>query len=262
MAKVYLQVEFKTGNLFEYSKEEKQGFEEHKNSKGNTSYRRYHKDGAYGVYKGTTIRDTDFGKEISVHLFNDMNDDVFINFPLYDQSKNIAAYAESFISVLPAMEQGYVYRIFPYSMEKENSNYKTYGISVKHADMTNKTVREDYPLARLTYTYTKKTGEKIEGDIPAIDWKENFDGSKVKDCFERNKYLYSILVNNSQESTKTSNKVTGGEPPKPFTNTTTTNTPVENTEPQKIIAYEQEPLPAQVAEEPKKAPSKSVDLPF
>jgi len=108
MANKYLQIEFKSGNLFEYSKEQKEGFEEHKNSKGNVSYRKYYKEGIFGVYKGTTLRDTDFGKEVSIFMVDGNGDNNFISFPLFDQSKNIAAYAESLITVLPSMEQNYV----------------------------------------------------------------------------------------------------------------------------------------------------------
>jgi hypothetical protein len=261
MANRYLQIEFKSGNLFEYSKDQKEGFEEHKNSKGNLSYRKYHKSGIYGIYKGTTIRDTDFGKEVSVHMVDSDNVNNFINFPLFDQSKNIAAYAESLITVLPAMQQDYVYRILPYSMEKEGSKYKSYGISVKHADMIEKTVREDYPLERLSYTYTKKDGEVVQGDIPAVVWKDHFDGSRLKDQFDKNKYLHEVLTKYASDSVKVSNKVTGGEPPKPYGQQASapTNTPVgekpepvSNVEVNGTIAYKQE--------EPVKG--KKVDLPF
>jgi hypothetical protein len=263
MANRYLQIEFKSGNLFEYSKEQKEGFEEHKNSKGNVSYRKYYKDGIYGVYKSTTIRDTDFGKEVSVHFVDVENSNNFINFPLFDQNKNIAAYAESLITVLPSMQENYVYRIFPYTMEKEGSKYKTYGISIKHADMYEKTVREDFPLERLTYSYTKKDGEVVKGDIPAVLWKDNFDGSKVRDQFDRNKYLHEILTKHSSESTKISNKVTGGEPPKPHAGSaqvqndevrTVDNSSVDNT-----IVYQQEEV-KQVSTD--QIQSNKIDLPF
>jgi len=262
MANKYLQIEFKSGNLFEYSKEQKEGFEEHKNSKGNVSYRKYYKEGIFGVYKGTTLRDTDFGKEVSIFMVDGNGDNNFISFPLFDQSKNIAAYAESLITVLPSMEQNYVYRIFPYTMEKEGSKYKSYGVSVKHADITDKTVREDFPLARLTYTYTNKSGELVNGDVPAVVWKENFDGSKIKDQFEKNKFLHEVLVKYASESVKVSNKVTGGEAPRPY-GQQATKAPTEQPKKEEVsesvkgtVAYEQE--------QPKVENQKSskVDLPF
>jgi hypothetical protein len=264
----YLQIEFSTGNLFEFSKAEKEGFEQHKSTKGTISFRKYYKEGIFGIYRGSSIRETDFGKEVSIHLVDNDGINNYINMPLFDQKKNIAAYAESFIGVLPSLEANYVYRVFPYSMDKKNSEYKSYGVSVKHADMETKSVREDYPLQRLTYTIVNKEGEVKEGDIPAIKWEENFDGTKVKNTFERNKYLYQVLEKHATGSTKMPQvaKVTGGEPPKPYTQGESKATaPKENT-----VVYTQEfNKPTENVEEVKPAPVQEVsnknvksELPF
>jgi len=279
----YLQIEFGTGNLFAYSKEEKEGYEEHKSSKGNVSYRAYFKEGIYGIYRGATVRDTKFGKEISLHMIDVDGGNVYISFPLFDQSKNIAIYAEALITLMPAMQMNFVYRVFPYAMEKKGTEYKNYGVSIKHADMHERTVREDYPLERLTYTYEKE-GVLHEGDIPAVKWVKSFDGSMKKDQEEKNAYLYKVLEEHATGSQKMSNKVSGGEPPKPFegtvggANVDTPNSPEakEESKPkaekETIRAYTQgeptatekpdpeekalaeKPAPAPVAEKPAPAP--------
>jgi hypothetical protein len=273
----YLQIEFGTGNLFAYSKEEKEGYEEHKSSKGNISYREYHKEGIYGIYRGSSIRDTKFGKEISLHMVDVEGGNVYISFPLFDQNKNIAVYAESLIALMPALEMNFVYRIFPYAVDKKGTEYKNYGVSIKHADMKERTVREDYTLDRLTYTYTKD-GELHEGDIPAVKWEKNFDGTMKKNQDEKNAYLYGVLEKCATGSQKMSNKTSGGEPPKAFDGTLGAPAEPAPKKEEPVTVYEQETPKAEEekeapkAEEPKAAeapapvaegePKKKVDLPF
>jgi hypothetical protein len=281
MAKnVYLQVEFKSGNLFEYSKDQKDGFEEHVNTKNKISYRRYIKEGVYGVYRGTVVKESPFGKEVSIHMIDENQVNFYITIPLFDQSKNISSYAEDYIATLPAMEMNYVYRIFPYSLE--NDGRKRYGVSVRHADMHDKTVREDYILDKLTFSYTKKNGESFEGDIPEIVWEEDYDGSMKKNCTERNKYLYNVLMKYASEKTVAAgNKVTKDEPPKPYTGNFTSekesydsvkNDSKDSEEAQpKPEKKEEKATPTKKSEAKKPAPTKEqedkpsetkVDLPF
>ena len=250
----YLQIEFGTGNLFEFSKERKEGFEEHINSKNTISYRKYYKEGIYGIYRGTSIRDTDFGKEISVLLVDKEGTSNYINMPLFDAKKNIAVYAESLICVLPALEENYVYRFFSYAMDKKDSQYKSYGISIKHADMNDKSVREDYPLKRLSYTIISKDGTVKEGDIPAVKWESHFDGSKTKNAYDKNKYLYDVLVEHAKGALKmpTTTKVTGGEPPKPYGQTVESSPVKQPKSEEKVVAYTQEFNEVEVKEAPKK----------
>lgn len=255
---IYLQTEFKSGKLFEFSKDPQEGFEPHTNTKGVISYRRYIKEGIYGIYRGTTIRDTNFGKEISIQMVSVENDNIYMSFPLFDQKKSIASYAESFIAVLPAMELNYVYRVLPYAMDNDKG-YKNYGVSVKHADMHAKTVREDYPLARLTYTYDKKVGDgyvRTEGDIPAVVWETGVTGDKEKNTKEKDRYLYQVLESNASVYEKVSNKTTGGEPPKPV-NGTEAPTPSNEAPQQNAPA----PEPAKVTPEPIKAYEQGTPVP-
>lgn len=280
---IYLQVEFSTGNLYQYSKEALEGFERHTNKNKKVTYRKYWKEGVYGVYRGTSVRKTNFGKELSVHMINRNGRNIFISLPLFDQNKNIAAYAESFIGVLPSLEMNFVYRVFPYAMQKKGTEYKNYGVSVAHADMHERTVRSDHPLERLSYTY-EKDGKTVEGDIPAVVWKKDFDDTMKKDCTDRNKYLFDVLMKYAQEKTSgAGNKVTGDEPPKAYTGsfengTTTETAPEANAEEHPEVEHETEEEatpkaseapakktpPAKAEEEAEQKPSEEedVELPF
>jgi hypothetical protein len=277
MSNIYLQIEFGSGNLFQYSKEEKENFEKHTSIKNKVSYRKYYKEGIYGVYRGTSVRVTDFGKELSIHMINKQGQNIFITMPLFDQKKNIATYAESFITVLPSMELNYVYRIFSWAMEKKGTEYKNYGVSVAHADMEARTINADFPLDKLSYSY-EKDARLVEGDIPPINWEKDFDGSMKKDATERNKYLYNVLMKYAEEKTfGASNKVTGGEAPKPYTGSfdNGSSAEVDNSEnndaeeeapkkpaPQKV---DEKDIPTNSEEKPEKPSEKeeeSVDLPF
>jgi hypothetical protein len=258
---IYLQVEFKSGNVFEFSKDEKQGFEEHKNSKGVVTYRKYYKEGIYGIYKGTTIRDTKFGREVSIHLVDSYGNNCFLSLPLFTQKKTIAPYVESFITVLPSMEKEYVYRVFPYSMQREGTEYKNYGVSVMHADMYEKTVRKDYPLERLSYGKWGENEEWIDGDIPKAEWVESVDGGKEQDRRERDRFLYKVLEENASHYEKTSNHVTSSEPPKPFNSQQAPQVPAPQKEaPKPVSKEESKPTPESVNSE--SAIDEDIELPF
>lgn len=216
---IYLQCEFGSGKIYEFSKTEKEGFEEYKNSKGVVTYRRYYKKGLYGIYKGVSVRDSKFGKEVSLCMMDKDRNTIYLNFPLYDGKDNIAAYTESLIRVLPAMEVGFAYRIFPYAIDVEGTDWKNYGVSVKHADIYEETVREDYPLDLVSSAYYKKEGDGhvlVEGDIPPVEWKKKA-GKNTKNRDERDDYLYKLLMTVAKDQTKDRKKVQveKGEAPKP-----------------------------------------------
>ena len=50
MATRYLQLDWKSSNLYEYSKTEKEDFKEETSSKGNVSYRKYENKGITGEF--------------------------------------------------------------------------------------------------------------------------------------------------------------------------------------------------------------------
>ncbi len=204
MANIYLQVDFKTGNIFQFSKTAQEGYESHINTKGTESWRKFFKKGLYAKLKGVSVRDTDFGKEISIYTENKSGDNVYLNFPLFDQKKNLASYAESFITVLPSLKLGEVYRFFPYNIKGENDKYANTGVSVVRADLESESVIEGAAKpTRLTYSYTSKEGVAVVGDIPADIWEEDFDGSRTKNSKAKNKFLYDTLMKHCTQSNST-----------------------------------------------------------
>ncbi len=194
MANIYLQVDYKTGNIFQFSKTIQEGYESHINTKGTESWRKIFKKGLYAKLEGVSIRDTDFGKEISLYTKMGNGDTAYLNFPLFDQKKNLASYAESLITILPSLRVGESYRFFPYNIKGDNDKYANVGVSVVLADLSNESVIEgaEKPV-RLSYSYTNKEGVAVKGDIPAIVWEEDFDGSKTMNSKAKNKFLYDTL---------------------------------------------------------------------
>ena len=200
MAK-YLQIDYATGNIFRYSKTEQEGYEPHTNSKGVVSYREIFKKGLYGKLKGVSLRDSDFGKEVSLAVEDRANEMNYLNMPLFDAKKNLASYAESLITVLGALKDGNPYRFYGYNIQEEGQKYAKKGVSILNANLEEESVDKDNKPNKLTYTYTKD-GVEVKGDIPAILWEEDFDGSKTMNAKAKNKYLYDVLMGNLSEAPK------------------------------------------------------------
>lgn len=218
---IYLQIDYSSGNIFRYSKTEQEGYEPHTNTKGVVSYRQIFKKGLYGKLKGVSLRDSDFGKEISLAVENITGEMNYLNMPLFDAKKNLASYAESLITVLPELKVGTPYRFYAYNIKEEGKKYSNAGISVLVADLQAETVNKEDKLKKLSYTYTKD-GVEVKGDIPPILWEEDFDGSRTMNAKAKNKYLYDVLMANVSESS-TSNTTQEAKPK----NTVPTATPAE-----------------------------------
>lgn len=205
MANIYLQVDFKTGNIFQFSKNIQEGYESHINTKGVESWRKIYKKGLYAKLESISVRDSDFGKEISLATKLGKGDTAYLNFPLFDQRKNIASYAESLISLLPSLKIGESYRFFPYNIKGENDKYANIGVSIVLADLANDSVKEGVDkLARLTYSYTSKDGVAVVGDIPAVVWEEDYTGAKTMNQTAKNKFLYDTLTKHVSTSATSS----------------------------------------------------------
>ena len=213
MSNIYLQINYADGQVYQYSKDAKEGYESHKNTKGVESFRKYYKKGVYGTLTGVSIRESDFGKEISVALKDKNGDSLYLNMPLFDAKKNLASYAESFIGVLPSLKVGTGYRIFPYNIKEEGQKYSKTGVSVVLANVETETVLEAEKPKRLSYTYTKD-GVEVPGDIPAIVWEEDFDGSRTMNAKAKNKYLYDVLMANLNIENNTPQQTPKVETPK------------------------------------------------
>jgi len=196
---IYLQIEFGTGRAYHYSKTEKEEYELFENKEGKTSYRKYYKKGVYGVLKGVSLRSSDFGDQISVEMIDKDKNTVFLNIPMSTQKGGFSAYAESLIRHLPSLVEGNSYRFYPYAMDKEGSDYKTYGISVKIANVLEETAEEE-SIPKLSYAYTKD-GVKVEGDVPEVVWTEKL-GKRIMNTDAKDEYLYNVLISNAKDARK------------------------------------------------------------
>lgn len=238
MATKYLQIDYSTGGIFQFSKTEQEGYEPHTNTKGTVSYRKVYNKGLYGTLKGVTIRDTDFGKEISIAVLDKAGDNNYLNLPLFDQKKNLASYAESFITVLPELKLGNPYRFYAYNIKEEGQKYSKVGISVAHADIQAETADKENKIKKLSYTYTKD-GKEVKGDVPAIVWEEDYTGATTMNATAKNKYLYDVLMANVKESAQT----TPAQPATSAPKQPVTATPEQAFETVSTVSTDMEQLP-------------------
>ena len=187
MTKNYLQLEFGSGLFFEYSKEEKQGYDKHVSTAGNVSYRKYYKDGVSGILESVSIYDGKFGKSISMNIKN--GDDVYyVPVDIADQKGNVDTYAESLIKFLPQLEKGMNVSVRGYNFTPEGDKYAKIGISVS--------VNGEKLKATMTNAYYNKEGELVSGDIPALVWKKDALGKNKPSAVSqeaKNDYLLTIL---------------------------------------------------------------------
>ena len=105
MTKNYLQLEFGSGLFFDYSKDEKQGYDKHTSTKGNVSYRKYYKEGITGVLESVSIYEGKFGNQISMNI-KDGDNVYYVPVDIADQKGNVDTYAESLICFLPQLVKG------------------------------------------------------------------------------------------------------------------------------------------------------------
>lgn len=217
--KNYLQLEFGTGLFFEYSKEEKQGYDKHVSTKGNTSYRKYYKEGISGILESVSIYDGSFGKQISMNIKN--GDDVYyVPVDIADQRGNVDTYAESLIKVLPKINKGDNITVRAYNFIPEGGKYSQIGVSVSV---------NGEKLKGLTNAYYKD-GVLVDGDIPAITWKEDALGKKKPSAASmeaKDDYLLNVLKEQTErlkwEGSTTAAKE--GEPTEPPTDEHVGTTP-------------------------------------
>lgn len=185
--KNYLQLEFGSGKFFLYSKEEKEGYEKHVSTKGNTSYRKYF-ESVSGVLESVSIYDGKFGQQISMNVKN--GDDVFyIPVALYDQRGNVDnSYAESLIRFLPELNKGDNVEVRGYNFVPEGEKYSKIGMSVK--------VDGEKVKPSMTNSYFKKDGTLVEGDIPPVKWKRDALGKNKPSAASletKDEYLIEVL---------------------------------------------------------------------
>lgn len=186
MNKNYLQLDFTSGQFFDYSGQEKEGYEKHVSSKGNESYRKWYKDGVSGKLGSVSIYDGKFGQQISMNI-QDGNEVYYVPVELADQRGNVATYAESLIKLLPSLNKEDDIEVRGYNFTPEGEQYSKIGISIK--------VNGEKVKGTLTNAYYK-AGKLVDGDIPAIEWKENALGKKRPSAVSleaKDEYLLGVL---------------------------------------------------------------------
>ena len=187
MTKNYLQLEFGSGLFFDYSKEEKQGYDKHTSTKGNVSYRKYYKDGVAGILESVSIYEGKFGNQISMNIKN--GDDVYyVPVDIADQKGNVDTYAESLIKFLPQLSKGINLAVKGYNFIPEGDKYSKIGISLSIDGVKVK--------SEMTNAYVSKEGVLVEGNIPALTWKKDALGKNKPTAVSqeaKNDYLLEVL---------------------------------------------------------------------
>lgn len=186
LSKNYLQLEFGSGHFFDYSKEEKDGYVKHVSTKGNTSYRKYYKDGVEGTLDSVSIYDGKFGQQLSVSLMKE-DEIYYLPVAIYDQKGQVDnTYAESLIKLLPQLEKGQNLTIQGYNFKPEDSSYSKIGFSIK--------VSGEKLKCNISSSYYKD-GELVPGDVPAIVWVEKLGKKKpsAASIEAKDAYLLELL---------------------------------------------------------------------
>lgn len=180
----YLDLDYKTGQLYEYSRDQQAGYREHTNTQGGVSYRRYYRKGVYGFLESAYIATPEGrGMQLRIKLVTDQGT-YTLKFPIYAASGRLDSYMESLIKFLPSMEKGVAYRIFPYVLDSERNgkSYQYKGVSVKIATevspdgTTGKVEAQSIPAAIV---FPKKDVEYNPQDptqVPKLVFEEGLDG--------------------------------------------------------------------------------------
>lgn len=187
MTKNYLQLEFTSGLLFDYSKDEKDGYDKHVSTKGNTSYRKYYKDGVSGVLESVSIYEGKFGNDISMNI-KDGDNIYYVPVSISDQKGNVDTYAESLTKLLPQLEKGMNVLVRGYNFTPEGDKYSKIGISISVDGVKLK--------SEMTNSYVNKEGVLVEGDIPALVWKKDALGKNKPSALSqeaKNDYLLQVI---------------------------------------------------------------------
>lgn len=207
--KNYLQLEFGSGNFFIYSGVEKEGFESHTSNKGNTSFRKYFKDGISGVLESVSIYEGKFGQQISMNI-KDGEEIYYVPVDINDQGGNVDTYAESLIKFLPALKKGDNISVRGYNFIPEGDKYSKIGISIS--------VDGEKLKSTMTNAYYNKEKVLVPGDIPAIEWKLNKLGKNKPTAVSleaKNEYLLDRLFTETERLKWVASNAAPTETPKP-----------------------------------------------
>lgn len=178
----YLRLDYKKGELYEYSPTPGDDFEKHVSTTGKESWRRYYPEGVNGKLASVSVRNTDFGDQLSIGL----EGKVYISVNVANQKGNVDQFAESIIRQLPPLSLGDNVRIRPYNFVPEDSKYARVGFSI---------AVDGEKVDKLSVSYYKD-GELVQGDIPAIEWKTNPLGKNrpsAASLERKDEYLLEVL---------------------------------------------------------------------
>lgn len=196
----YLKVNY-DGTIFQYSKDEKEGYEKFTNKANKVSYRKYFKTGVTGVLTSAELRNNQFlnnAEELRLTLTDGEVENI-LTFPVLNQDgTSLDDYTESMSLILPKMVKGNTYTVNNYFLKKgdkikgETILYSKKGVTVKSNDVK---VKSD-----LTFTHVKNRGTAEEslfkGDVPMLLWKpiagKNRPTAASKEI--RLEYLYTLMT--------------------------------------------------------------------
>ena len=213
MSKHYLNVNY-DGQIFEFSKDQKEGFVKHTSSTGKESYRKYYNKGVEGKLLWVNRKNNPNlhnREEIEIVLGAENEETYYLNFVVYGQDSFLETYTEQLVRYLPKMEKGVIYNINNWYMKAgdvingQTVERNTKGLTIKVAGI------------KIEPALSYITDENKDGDIPQLAWKEK-GGKKLPTAAskeERSDYLYDILLkeserlafsNNAEQSTPTAPK--------------------------------------------------------
>lgn len=197
--KNYLQVNY-DGTIFQYSKDQKEGYVEFKNSKGKVSYRKYFNKGVEGELTGIFKKNNEHinnRQEVSLVLQNGEDENILTFVVLNQDGNQVDEYTEALAFILPRMNKGTRYNVNNWFMKKGDSingevvKYNNKGVTVKLEGNKLKT--------ELTFEHIKNRGtvdeKHVPGDVPMLVW-ENIAGSNRPSAVSKEnrlKFSYGLL---------------------------------------------------------------------
>jgi len=182
MATRYLQLDWKSSSLYEYSKNDADGFEKHTADSGNVSYRKYEKKGVTGELLNVGVKDSNFGPQLKLAFKGPDGDTIVAQFGLLDQSGQIDnTYPESIITHLGNLQKGQSYTMFPYNLDaaaQQKYDETTEGREVRAKYYDKRAVSFKIDGVRVQSFLTYKEGEATS--VPRLVWKEKIVGGVKK----------------------------------------------------------------------------------
>lgn len=180
--KNYLELDFKTGRFYDYSKTEKEGYEKYESSTGRVSYRKYFFKGIYGKLKSIYVKeDSRFGLQLKIILENG-DQWYMLKMGVFSGNGRLDTYMESLAGVMGNLEIGEDYRFFGYSMDVDLDGGGTAtrrGIVVHTATLDGNGEGEKGEKLQRTIKYLKRE-EEWDGEstnvVPKLVFKKGMTG--------------------------------------------------------------------------------------